>query len=66
MPDREHARSLLSQQALDFRHRAEEFRIVSETTRSAEARRVLRDLATKADQMAATIESQLDGLAVRC
>jgi hypothetical protein len=66
MPDSEETRSQLRQQALEYRNRAEEFRTVGEAARSVETRRILRDLADKADDMAATLERQLGGRALRC
>ena len=62
MPETEYTRSFLEQQALDARQRAEKFRTVSETTGSAEAKRILRDLAEAADQFAARLERHIKTL----
>ena len=56
-PHTENGRSHLEQQALDFRQRAEQFRMFGELARSPAARSALRDLADTADQMAAKIEA---------
>jgi hypothetical protein len=58
MSDPTPARSVLEQQALDYRNRAEEFRTICETTRNPEVRRTLRAMADSADSMAAAIERQ--------
>ncbi len=62
MPDTEKARSVLEQQALDYRARAEQLRTVGETLGSQNARRILLDLASEADRMATKIEAQITAL----
>ena len=59
MPETVKFRSLLEQQALDYRHRAEELRVVGEGTKRPGARRILLELADDADRLAAGIERRL-------
>ncbi len=65
MPDREKARSFLEQQALDYRARAEQFRVVAEGTLNPKAKRVMLALAAEADRMAVRVEARVKALAPR-
>ena len=59
MPETARARSSLEQQALDYRNRAEQLRVVGEGTKRPGARRILLELADDADRLAAGIEERL-------
>ncbi len=59
MPEARKTRSVLEQQALDYRNRAELLRTAAVGSRRPSAQRVLQDLADEADAMAAQLEERL-------
>ncbi len=62
MPETEKTRSMVEQEALAHRQRAEHFRMVSETTRNPVAKAILRDLGDAADEFAARLERHAETL----